>query len=57
MTSCETVSCAACGGRGSKLVMFRRSQANAGGTVERLRAVRRRIACLACSGTGEAQAA
>jgi len=35
--------------------MFRRSQANAGGTVERLRAVRRRIACLACSGTGEAQ--
>ncbi len=57
MTGWAMVPCAICGGRGWKLVMFRRSEANAGSGAEHLAVVRRRADCLACSGTGESQAA
>jgi DnaJ-class molecular chaperone len=47
-------SCLACRGRGWKLVLLRRSPANAGVTADRSTTSRRRATCLACQGTGRA---
>jgi hypothetical protein len=46
--------CSSCRGRGSKLVMLRRSDAVAGAAAETALLGRVREPCLRCSGTGKA---
>ena len=44
--------CASCGGKGWKLITFRRSAASAGDAGETAVQRRQRAACLDCDGTG-----